>query len=52
VYVGPHRLPPPAGDFWNASFGAYRTWSQVTSTDQALDFLRAGHSALPPGAPR
>jgi hypothetical protein len=50
-YVGPHRLPPPAGDFWNASFGAYRTWSQVTSTEQALDFLRAGHSALPPGVP-
>jgi hypothetical protein len=47
VYVGPHRLPPPAGDFWNASFGAYRTWSQVGSTEQALDFLRAGHSSLP-----
>jgi hypothetical protein len=50
--VGPHRQPPPAGDFWNASFGACRPWSQVTSTEQALDFLRAGHSALPPGAPR
>jgi hypothetical protein len=48
VYVGPHKLPPPAGDFWNASFGAYRTWSQVTNTQQALDFLRAGHSMLPP----
>ena len=48
VYVGPHQLPPPAGDFWNASFGAYRTWSQVTNTQQALDFLRAGHSLLPP----
>jgi hypothetical protein len=48
VYVGPHQLPPPAaGDFWNASFGAYRTWSQVTTTEQALDFLRAGHSSLP-----
>jgi hypothetical protein len=46
VYVGPHQLPPPAADFWNASFGAYRTWSQVTNTQQALDFLRAGHSSL------
>jgi hypothetical protein len=46
VYVGPHQLPPPDGDFWNASFGAYRTWSQVTETQQALDFLRAGHAAL------
>ena len=46
VYVGPHQLPPPAGDLWNASFGAYRTWSQVTNTQQALDFLRAGHSSL------
>ena len=48
VYVGPHRLPPPAGELWNAPFGAYRTWSQVTSSEQALDFLRAGHSSLPP----
>jgi len=48
VYVGPHQLPPPAGDFWNASFGAYRTWSEVTNAQQALDFLRAGHALLPP----
>jgi hypothetical protein len=47
VYVGPHQLPPPAGDFWNASFGAYRTWSQVTNTQQALAFLRTGYSSLP-----
>jgi hypothetical protein len=46
AYVGPHRLPPPDGDFWNASFGAYRTWSQVTSPQQALAFLRDGHAAL------
>jgi len=46
VYVGPHQLPPPPGDFWNAPFGAYRTWSQVTDAAQALDFLRAGHTLL------
>jgi hypothetical protein len=51
VYVGPHLLPPPAADFWNASFGAYRTWSQVTTTEQALDFLRAGHSLGRPDQP-
>jgi hypothetical protein len=48
VYVGPHQLPPPAGDFWNASFGAYRTWSQVTDTEQALGFLRDGRAGLAP----
>ncbi len=46
VYVGPHRLPPPGGEFWNASFGAYRTWDQVNGVEQALDFLRAGHAGL------
>jgi hypothetical protein len=46
VYVGPHRLPPPDGDFWNAQFGAVRTWSQVSDARQALDFLRAGRCAL------
>ncbi len=46
VYVGPHQLPPPDGDFWNASFGAYRTWSEVRDLEQALDFLRAGHAGL------
>jgi hypothetical protein len=46
VYVGPHQLPPPDGEFWNAPFGAFRTWSQVGDAEQALDFLRAGHSAL------
>lgn len=46
LYVGPHQVPPPDGDYWNASFGAFRTWTEVTDTGQALDFLRTGHSLL------
>jgi hypothetical protein len=46
LYVGPHQLPPPDGEYWNASFGAYRTWDDVGEVDQALDFLRTGHDAL------
>jgi hypothetical protein len=46
VYIGPHHLPPPEGDFWNAPFGAYRTWTQVDDVAQVLDFLRVGHSTL------
>ena len=44
VYVGPHELPA-AGEFWNASFGAYRTWAEVPDADAALAFLRSGHEA-------
>ena len=46
LYVGPHQLPPPEGSYWNAPFGAYRTWDDVGEVDQALDFLRTGHDAL------
>ncbi len=46
AYVGPHDLPPPDGGFWNASFGAYRTWDQVPDARRALEFLRAGHAGL------
>lgn len=45
AYVGPHD-PLDDDDFWNAPFGAYRTWSEVTSVEQALEFLRAGRSVL------
>jgi hypothetical protein len=46
LYVGPHQLPPPDGEYWNAPFGAYRTWDDVGDVDQALAFLRTGHDAL------
>lgn len=45
VYVGPHDPGRLHGDFWNAPFGAFRTWDQVTDAEQALAFLRAGHDA-------
>lgn len=46
AYVGPHDLPTPEGDFWNAPFGAYRTWRDITTAREALEFLRAGRRAL------
>jgi len=45
LYVGPPAPPPdtPASDgFWNASFGAFRTWDTIRSVDDAVDFLREG----------
>lgn len=45
VYVGPHD-PPPEGEFWNAPFGAFRTWTETPDVDTALAFLRAGRAAL------
>ena len=44
VYVGPHELPAD-GDFWNAPFGAYRTWDDVREATAALEFLRSGREA-------
>ena len=41
-----NALPPPDGAFWNAPFGAYRTWHEVADAHQALGFLRDGHAAL------
>jgi hypothetical protein len=45
VYVGPHdaRMDNP---FWNAPFGAYRTWDEVTTAAQALQFFRAARTEL------
>ena len=48
VYVGPHELPA-AGEFWNAAFGAYRTWDEVRDAGAALAFLRSGHDAVQAG---
>lgn len=45
VYVGPHE-PPPQDLFWNAPFGAFRTWTEAPDVDSALAFLRAGRAAL------
>jgi hypothetical protein len=46
LYVGPHEGPPGRDDFWNASFGAYRTIEDVDSPDDALAFFRAGRDLI------
>jgi hypothetical protein len=45
VYIGPHD-PPSDDPYWNASFGAYRTWDEITSVEDALAFFRAGRRVL------
>jgi hypothetical protein len=45
VYIGPQDALG-ANPFWNAPFGAYRTWRDVTTPAQAVEFLRAGRAAL------
>jgi hypothetical protein len=45
VYVGPHA-EPPAGDFWNAPFGAYRSVEQIGTVDEAVAFFLEGHARL------
>lgn len=46
AYVGPHDLPTPEGRIWNAPFGAYRTWGDITTSREALEFFRAARRAL------
>jgi hypothetical protein len=45
VYVGPHDALSP-DPFWNAPFGAYRTWEDVDTAEQAVAFFRAARSVL------
>jgi hypothetical protein len=44
VYVGPHDLADDA--FWNAPFGAYRTWREITTPAQVLTFFRTARRVL------
>lgn len=48
LYVGPHSGP---GDdpFWNAPFGAARSWTEVSSADEAVDFLTQGRALAASG---
>lgn len=45
LYVGPHGGPPP-GDpaFWNAPFGAARTFRQIGTVAEAVAFFRQGRA--------
>ena len=45
VYVGPHDAIPD-DPFWNAAFGAYRTWEEVSTVEEALRFFRAARIEL------
>ena len=45
AYVGPHDALSQ-DPFWNAPFGAYRTWREVTTAEQAVAFFRAARSHL------
>jgi len=47
VYVGPHDGPPP-GDpaFWNATFGAARTFRQIGTVAGAAAFFRDGRARV------
>ena len=40
AYVGPWT--PREGDFWNAPFGAFRTWTDLGGAAALLDFFRQG----------
>jgi hypothetical protein len=42
LYVGPDHRPLPYDSFWNAPFGAARTWDEIDDLDTALAFLRDG----------
>jgi hypothetical protein len=47
LYVGPHDGPPP-GDppFWNAPFGAVRTFRQAGTVAEAAAFFRDGRARV------
>jgi hypothetical protein len=47
LYVGPHDGPPP-GDpaFWNAPFGAVRTFRQIDTVAEAAAFFRDGRARV------
>lgn len=43
LYVGPWTKQRPGDSaYWNADFGAQRTWDAVASVDDAVDFWRDG----------
>ncbi len=45
VYVSPHDDRTDDA-FWNAPFGAYRTWHEVATPAEALTFIRSARSKL------
>ena len=45
VYVSPHDALMD-NRFWNVPFGAYRTWGEVATAEEALQFFRAARAVL------
>jgi hypothetical protein len=48
AYVGPNETP--AGEFWNAPFGAARPVSEFEGYEAVVSFFRAGQAALVEGS--
>ena len=47
MYVGPHGGPPPGEpEFWNAPFGAVRTFHQIGTPPEAAAFFRDGRERV------
>jgi hypothetical protein len=47
MYVGPHDGPPPGEPaFWNAPFGAVRTFRQIGTAEEAATFFRDGRGRV------
>jgi hypothetical protein len=47
MYVGPHDGPPPGEPaFWNAPFGAVRTFHQIGTAEEAAAFFRDGRERV------
>ncbi|MGF7238863.1 MAG: hypothetical protein ACQSGP_28485 [Frankia sp.] len=49
LYVGPDTVPDGADGFWNQTFGAARTWADVSSAAEAVAFFREGRRRAHPG---
>jgi hypothetical protein len=46
AYVGPWTLPPPAGEFWNASFGSTRRLSELADGDGLVAYFERGRDLV------
>jgi hypothetical protein len=52
LYAGPHLRPPGDPAFWNAPFGAARTWRQIGTAAEAAAFFRDARARVTTSARR
>jgi hypothetical protein len=45
AYVGPDEVPAADG-YWNQPFGAARTWTELASAEDLVEYFRAGRASL------